>query len=125
MLVKFHLTGTMPLLMHADDVEAADSLEAWRKDPGHKNISKAGDDRSPAWTWQTYCYSDGEHLTIPSGNLMVCLRYAGTQIILKKQTTFKQLSQSGMLITSEYMDFRVNKKQIPIAEIFALRKSVV
>ena len=29
----FELTGIMPLLMHADDIDAADTLMAWRKDP--------------------------------------------------------------------------------------------
>lgn len=115
MRVSFELKGVMPLLMHSDDVEAADALDAWRKDPAHKNISRAGDDRSPAWTWQTYLYSDGTHITIPSQNLMVCLRYAGAQIVMKKQKTFKEASQSGLLIDSEFMEFRCNGEQIPIA----------
>ena len=92
MKVAFELTGEMPLLMHSDDVEAADELKEWRKDPANKDLSVAGDDRSPAWTWQTYLYSDGEHVTIPGANLMVNLRTAATQIILKKQKTFKELS---------------------------------
>lgn len=124
MRVSFELIGVMPLLMHADDVEAADALEAWRKNPAHKNISKAGDDRSPPWTWQTYLYSDGTHITIPSQNLMVCLRYAGAQIVMKKQKTFKEASQSGMLIDSEFMTFRINGDQIPIAPFDWMKSAI-
>jgi hypothetical protein len=115
MNLKFKLTGLTALLMHQNDVESRDLLEAWRKDPEHKKSSKAGDDRSPAWTWQTYLYSDGQRVTIPSQNLMVAIRKAGAQIILKKQTTFKELSQSGMLITSEFLDFQAGTPLRPIA----------
>lgn len=55
---SFELTGTTPLLMHADDVDAADALIEWRQKPDNKNISKPGDDRSPPWAWQTYLYRD-------------------------------------------------------------------
>ena len=122
MNVQFTLTGEMPLLMHQDDVEASDVLDAWRKAPENKNSSKAGDDRSPAWTWQTYCYSDGEHLTIPSQNLMVCLRQAGAQMILKRQKTFKEISQSGLLIPTEYLRFEVGGKQIATSSLEAVRE---
>jgi hypothetical protein len=111
----------MPLIMHQDDVEASDSLKDWRQDPANKNISTAGDDRSPAWTWQTYLYSDGENVTIPAANLMVCIRQAGAQLILKKQKTFKEISQSGLLVPTEYLDFRVNGNQISIAKLEAMK----
>jgi len=118
---KFDLIGTTPLLMHADDVLAADDLDAWRKNPANKNLSKPGDDRSPAWTWQSYLYSDGEFVTVPAENLMVNLRYAGTQIIMKRQKTFKEVSQSGMLVGEEYLDFRCGEKRLPMAKIHAMR----
>jgi hypothetical protein len=109
--------------MHADDVEAATSLEEWRKAPEHKNISKAGDDRSPAWTWQTYLYHDGEHVSMPSANVMVCLRTAATQMILKRQKTYKEISQSGMMCDSEYLGFEVDDKgtQVSVADVASLR----
>jgi hypothetical protein len=113
--VDFTLTGTMPILFHADDVEAADDLSVWRKDDANKNFSKAGDDRSPPWTWATYLYADGGNVAWPSANIMVGLRSAGAQIILKKQTTFKQISQSGILIDSEFCDFYCGGKQLPFA----------
>lgn len=121
MKVGFELTGITALLMHNDDFEASDLLNAWRKAPANKGISVAGDDRSPAWTWQTYLYHDGEHLAIPSQNLMTCLRSAGSQMILKKQKTFKEISQSGMGIYSEFLTFRNAGKQIKIRDVVAMR----
>lgn len=121
MKVSFELVGETPMLMHADDVEAADSLTEWRQDPANKNLSKPGDDRSPAWTWMTYLYTDGSHVALPSENLMVCLRNAGTRMILKRNKTFKELSQSGLVIPSEFCDLYVSKKQIAVEPINALR----
>lgn len=121
MKVRFTLTGVMPLLMHPDDVEASDMLSEWRKDPANKNMSTPGDDRSPPWTWQTNLYSDGINVTIPSANLMVALRQAGTQLILKKQKTYKEISQSGLLIPTEYLEFCCDGKQIAMADVTTLR----
>lgn len=117
----FELTGIMPLLMHADDINAADMLMAWRKDPANKNLSVAGDDRSPAWTWQTYCYTNGTELVMPSENIMVALRQAGSQLILKKQKTYKEISQSGLLITTEFCNFKCNGKPVPVEPFKAIK----
>lgn len=119
--LSFELKGIMPLLMHADDVEAADELKRWRSDPANKNISVPGDDRSPPWTWQTYCYSDGTHLAYPQENIMVALRQAGAQLILKKQKTYKEISQSGLLIVSEFCEFQNNGKQVTTAPLTAVK----
>lgn len=121
MRVGFTLTGQSSMLMHADNIIEADALEAWRKDPKNKNISRAGDDRSPAWTWQSYLYHDGEHVVIPSDNLMACLRTAGTQLILKKQTTFKAVTQSGMLCESEFLELSTSAGKLSIADIVSIR----
>lgn len=120
---EFELTGFMPLLMHADIIDAADELEAWRKAPGNKNISKAGDDRSPAWTWQCYVYHDGDTVVMPGENIMAALRTAGAQLILKKQKTFKEISQSGLLIDGEACQFRNNKKPVSFTKISELRNA--
>lgn len=117
----FTLKGYMPLLMHADDVQASDTLSLWRKAPENKNVSQAGDDRSPPWTWQTYLYSDGEHIAMPFENIMVAIRQAGTQIILKKQKTFKEITQSGLLIRDEFCRFTVGGKQIAMREVDKLK----
>jgi len=105
MRVEFELVGDMPLLMHWDNIEGGDLLKEWRQDTANKNISVPGDDRSPPWTWHTYCYNDGEVVTIPQDNVMGALLYGGTQKILKKQKTFKELSQSGILMDTEQLEF--------------------
>lgn len=120
MRVKFELTGTMPFLMHSNDVEQGDRLINYRKDPANKNLSKPGDDRSPPWTWMTYVYSDGEFITVPSHNLMACLRKAASDMIMKGKKTFKAASQSGILIDSEFMTFKTGGKQIAIADLLPL-----
>lgn len=124
MRVEFALTGTQPILFHADDVESSDELKVWRQDERNKNISVAGDDRSPAWTWQTYLYSDGEHLAIPMDAIMACLRMAGAKLIMKKQKTFKEATQSGIVPASEFCVFTTEGKQIPMAAIGKLRDMV-
>lgn len=120
--IDFVLTGTMPLLQNNDQVEASDLLSEWRKAPANKNASVPGDDRSPPWTWQTRLYSDGQHITVPSQNLMVCLRTAATQMILKRQKTFKEISQSGLLIRAEFLTLTVGGKQIPMTKVEAVRE---
>ncbi len=122
-VANFELAGTTPFLMHADDVEAADTLKAWRSDPANKNISVPGDDRSPPWTWMTYLYSDGKNLSVPSANLMTCLRTAGTKKIMKRQTTFKEITQSGMFVESEHLEFYNGGKTIKLADATAIRNA--
>lgn len=119
--VAFELTGLMPLLMHWDNIEGGDQLKEWRQDPANKNQSVPGDDRSPPWTWQTYLYTDGEFVTMPQDNIMGTLMYGGTQVILKKQKTFKELSQSAILIDTEHCEFRHGDKQLPMADVLAMR----
>ena len=120
MLYGFELKGLTPLLIHADDVEASDRLGEWRKDAKNKNLSVPGDDRSPAWTWQTYLYTDGQVLTVPTDNLMVSLRQAGATMILKKSTTFKSITQSGLLMTTEHLPIEVNGKTISVAAVASI-----
>lgn len=118
---SFRLSGHQPLLLHADDIWSSDELQAWRKDPANKNQSSAGDDRSPPWTWQTYLYHDGEQVVMPSANIMVALRTAGTQLILKGKKTYKELTQSGLLIESEYCRFLCNGTPLSMDKIHEIR----
>jgi hypothetical protein len=121
-LMKFHLKGVTPLLMHADDVEAASTLDEWRKSASNKNVSVPGDDRSPAWTWQTYMYRDENgNVTLPADNVMVALRQAGAKVIMKRQTTFKALTQSGLLMTDEHLAFTNNGKPVSAVSFTEIR----
>lgn len=117
---QFTFTGFMPLLMHADDIDGADMLEAWRKDPNNKGVTKAGDDRSPPWTWHTYLYRHDGFIAMPAENVMVALRQAGAQITLKGQKSFKEATQSGLLITEPACEFRNNGERIKLADIDAM-----
>ena len=116
-LYEFTLIGKTAILIHADDVEAADMLVDWRKNPANKNASVPGDDRSPAWTWQTYLYHDGTHLTVPADNLMVALRKAGADMKLKGQKTFKALTQTAILPEAEHFPILVGGKPVPLAAV--------
>lgn len=121
MRFQFELTGRTPLLVHGDDVEWSDTLEGWRKDPKNKNLSRPGDDRSPGWTWIGYAYHDGEHFTLPSDNLSVCLRQAGARVQMKGMKTFKETAVSGLWIEQENLTLTVGGKPIPIAPFLALK----
>ena len=93
-LYNVTLTGTTPLIVHADNLDGQRRVTAWQKNPENKAHKIPGSDERPAWTWTTYCYHDGEHLTIPSDNLMTCLRKAGALISLQGKKTAKAATQS-------------------------------
>ena len=114
---SFKLTGDTPLLMHSDDIEGAERIRAWQDAPENRDLSRPGDDRSPAWGWTTRFYSDGERLVIPSDNLMTCLRDAGTQMILKGRKTYKSITQSGMLIEEIGMPLLVDDQEILVSSL--------
>ena len=117
---SFCLTGSTPLLMHADDIDWADELEIWRKDRNNRGQSKAGDDRSPAWTWQGYLYRDAEgKIAIPYEMVMAALKNAGAQIIWKKQKSFKEKTQSGLSARTEFFEFYYgpDNRQLTISDL--------
>jgi hypothetical protein len=122
-IFDFVLTGTMPLLMHGDDIEASDELTAWRKHADNKSVRVAGDDRSPPWTWQTYLYTDGERVAMPQENVMTALRDAGKRITTTGKATFKSLSQSGLLIDTGYLEFLNRGEPIAMADVTAFRNA--
>ncbi len=121
MRYSFELKGISALLVHADNVMASDDLTAWRKDPAHKSISVAGDDRSPPWTWMTYCYSDGASLCMLADAVMVALRFAGAKMIMKKQETYKAATQSGILIDEEFLPILIGTKPVKCTDIAKLK----
>lgn len=113
-ICDFVLTGEMPILIHADDIDASDDLKAWRTDPTNKKHSVPGDDRSPAWTWQCYLYKDEEHLIMPSENVMAAIRYGAKKVLTgKKQETFGRISQSGLLIPTAKCEFFGPNGKVP------------
>jgi hypothetical protein len=97
---RITITGTTPLLMHNDDIEWADAMDAWKNDKDNKKLSKAGDDRSPAYRWIGSLYrSEAGVLVIPTENIMRALMEGGAGVTVpggRSGKTFKAQSQSGI-----------------------------
>lgn len=94
------LAGTMPVILHGDNLAWRASLQAWRGHADNKAKSTPGDDRSPAWTWIGGVYHDGAVLGMASDNLMTCIREGGARISVpgKRSLTYKRQSQSGLVV---------------------------
>lgn len=121
---QFTLTGKSPLIMHRDDVMAADEVKEWQKDPKNKSVSIPGDDRSPAWTWQTYLYFNPEAglLALPQENLLTCLRTAGAKVqAAKGRGSFKGMTQTGLSLGADFLDFAAGGRPVELEPILALR----
>ena len=117
------LTGTTPLLMHRDNLNFSEKVKAWQKDPANKELSVAGDDRSPAWTWIGSCYCDDKFLTMSADNLATCIREGGAKVPTgnaRGDKTYKKLSQSGIVLDTPEYELLVNGKQVPLDPIRAL-----
>jgi len=119
------ITGKTPLLMHSDNIEWADQMEAWKNSPENKRGSKAGDDRSPAWRWLGSLYHDDNQIVIPSDNIARCLMEGGAIVPVpggKSGKTFKSQSQSGMMTGEPEWPLLVGGKPIKTDKLLALRK---
>jgi hypothetical protein len=86
-----------------------------------ESISKAGDDRTPAWLWQGYLYKDENNVAMPYENIMTCIRQASAQMILKGNKTYKEISQSGLSPLGEFAQFFCDGKQIDVVKVDKLR----
>lgn len=95
------ITGVQPLLMHADDIDWADQMEAWKVDKDNKKSSKAGDDRSPAHRWIGSLYrNEAGEIVMPTENIMRSLMEGGAMVLVpggRGGKTFKAQSQSGIM----------------------------
>lgn len=109
-----------PMIMHADNVEAADRISAWRKSEAGKKGTR-GDDRSPAWTWMSYTYSDGRALCLPVANIIRSLMPAGSQISTGQgKKTYKAQTQSSLRATQLFWPLQVRGKLIQVASFAKL-----
>lgn len=117
------LRGISPLLMHQDNIPWADSMKKWQKDPDNKGKSTAGDDRSPAWTWLGSLHHNGDVVTLPGEMLMRCAMAGGTQVLVpgaKGNKTFKEQTQSGMVILEEHVPLFVRGEVVRMEPLLAL-----
>jgi hypothetical protein len=104
--------------MHADNIDWADKMEAWKNDPKNKKASKAGDDRTPPWRWIGCLNHNGACVTIPSEYLMRSIMEGAAQVPTGKgQKTFKSQSQSGLLCSEFHWPLLVNGRTVPMASI--------
>lgn len=120
---EFVMTGVKPLLLHADNVEWGDTLKSWQTDPANRDISKAGDDRSPAWTWMGYLPGD-EVASVPCSYIAAALRDAGrTFKIGKGNKTYKEAASSLVWFEppaefgGEFFPILIDGKMVPSAAI--------
>lgn len=107
---KFQIQGVTALIMHSNDVEARDGIEAIRK---RMKGGKPGDDRSPPESWKGYLYTseDTGNICIPSENLLACLLGGGTKVKVGGKETLKSHSQRVGFDRLDY-DLMVNGKAI-------------
>jgi hypothetical protein len=103
------LTGNTPLLMHNDNLAFSEKVNAWCKAPENKEHSKAGDDRTPPWTWIGYLYHDERHIGVAADNIMTMLREGGAKVKTgNRSETFKKQTQSGIALDQQQFDLYVN-----------------
>lgn len=128
-IYNIEITGETPLLMHYDDVEWADQMEAWKnsnaKAGDKKEISKAGDDRTPAYRWIGSLYHNDEVVVLPTDNIMSALKMGAASVLVpgaKNGKTFKAQSQSGIIPRGVGWPLLVNGKTVPYAPVAELLK---
>lgn len=118
------LTGTQPLLMHNDDIEWADLMDAWKLDKDNRKQSKAGDDRTPAFRWIGSLYHNEEgEVIIPTANIMRVIMEGGASVLVpggQRGKTFKAQSQSGIMPRAIGWPIQVNGHDVPFKPIEAL-----
>lgn len=119
--VTITITGKSALLMHADNIQWADDMEAWRKNPANKSKSKAGDDRTPPWRWiGCLNYDDPKTgvVTIPAEYIMRAIMGGAAEMPTGKgQKTFKAQSQSGIVCVNEHFPLLIRGKVIKMADV--------
>lgn len=120
--IGYHLEGLSPLIMHWDNIEWADEIDARRTAIKDQDKSKfrAGDDRCPPETWKGYAYNDGNVLVCPTDNLRTCVMKAGATVAFKGNQTFKKIVPAAIVFDELYAEFRTGEKQIRTADIEAI-----
>lgn len=122
--VRVEITGTTPLLMHADNIDFADEMDAWKNNPKNKGASKAGDDRTPPWRWIGCLNYDNPTgvVTIPSEYIMRSIMGGAAEVPTGKgKKTFKAQSQSGLLCEDFHWPLLIGGKTISMADIKTCR----
>ena len=118
------ITGTSPLIAHADNIEWSDGVEEWRQRPENKKYQRPGDDRVPAWTW-IGCFNRDEtkRVVMPTENLMRCMSEGAAMVSVGRGAkTFKSQSQSGIQPTTYGWPILIGGEPIDDAKLDELLK---
>lgn len=119
------ITGKTPLIMHWDNIDWADQMGEWKDDPDNKKLSKAGDDRTPAWRWLGCVYNDGSKVVVPQENLMRSIMEGGAMVPVpggKNGKTFKSQSQSGMMSVDQVWPLTIGGNAIKWAAVESMKR---
>ena len=106
------IVGMTPLLMHRDNIEHADRMQLWLKKSENKKASRAGDDRTPGFTWVGSLYEHAGKVAIMTEALLKCLSQAGAKIIKKKQETYKRVIPAATYFSSLGYALQVHGKEV-------------
>jgi hypothetical protein len=121
--ITIGVEGITPLLLHNDNIDWADMMDDWKNDPKNKKLSKAGDDRSPAFRWIGCLYHDAEHVCMQADNLMKCLMEGGASVPTGKgQKTFKEYTQSGIIPLEAFYPIEGENGFVKYSEVWELQK---
>lgn len=98
---KFSIQGTNSIILHNNNIEERDRIEALRK---KMKGGKPGDDRSPPESWKGYVYTSSEtgNVCIPSENLLTMFRQGGVKVKVSGKETLKTHSQRILLDAMDY-----------------------
>ena len=108
---EFTLTGTFPVLFHSDLPTKADLYEEWLKTPESRGTPK-GDDRFPAWKWQTYLPDDGEIVAFPNIDVMAAIKNGAKKVTLRGNESYWRAATTGIYVSTEYCRFEGPKGPI-------------
>jgi len=115
---NFQIVGVTALLMHNNNIEERDRIEALRK---RMKGGKPGDDRSPPESWKGYLYISDEtgNVCIPAESLLSCLLGGGTKVKVGGKETLKTHSQRVMFDRLDY-DLMVGDRTVAKKDIDAI-----
>lgn len=121
---RVEIRGITPLLMHYDNLDWKDDLETWLKDKRNRDMTKPGDDRTPAFAWIGSLYHDGVRVAFPFDVFLASLQNASTKVTHKGKATLKQFVQAGLSIDQEFIPLLVDGKEVLMEKILATKSDL-
>jgi len=116
-------SGGSDLLLHGDAVAWREEMAKARADLKRSGVKgAAGDDRSPAHTWIGCVDYSAPLVSLPSDNIMTCLREGAAKITVpgKRNLTYKRSSQTAILVDNMHCPIMVGGKTIDMGDVKAL-----